>query len=80
MIQRAKLHHDRRRARPPGNVAGLDNGNPVGHEAYKGTARSAFSGKALAIVRSTTSPGKVTLKITSASLTGASATIIIVIP
>ena len=59
----------------PGTIAGLDNGNPISHESYKGTTRSAFSGKALAIVQSTATPGKITLKATSGSLTAASVTI-----
>jgi beta-galactosidase len=56
----------------PGTIAGLDNGNPIDHGSYKGTTRSAFSGKALAIIQSTTSPGKITLKASSGSLTGSS--------
>jgi beta-galactosidase len=56
----------------PGVIAGLDNGNAISHESYKGTARSAFSGKALAIIQSTTTAGKITLKASSGSLTGAS--------
>jgi beta-galactosidase len=53
----------------PGTIAGLDNGDATSHESYKGTSRSAFSGKALAIVQSTTTAGKITLKATSGSLT-----------
>jgi beta-galactosidase len=56
----------------PGVIAGLDNGNAISHESYKGTSRSAFSGKALAIIQSTTTAGKITLKASSGSLTGAS--------
>jgi beta-galactosidase len=59
----------------PGTIAGLDNGNPIDHGSYKGTTRSAFSGKALAIIRSTTTAGKITLKATSGSLTTASVAI-----
>jgi beta-galactosidase len=55
-----------------GTIVGVDNGNPISHESYQGTSRSAFSGKALAIVRSTTTPGKITLRATSGSLTGGS--------
>ncbi|MBN1171833.1 MAG: DUF4982 domain-containing protein [Micromonosporaceae bacterium] len=36
----------------PGTIVGVDNGNATSHESYKGTSRSAFSGKALAIVQS----------------------------
>jgi len=53
----------------PGRLVGVDNGNPISHESYKGTSRSAFSGKALAIVQSTTTAGQVTLRATSGSLT-----------
>jgi beta-galactosidase len=59
----------------PGAIAGVDNGNSVSHESYKGTSRSAFSGKALAIVRSTTVPGTITLTATSGTLKAGSVTI-----
>jgi beta-galactosidase len=59
----------------PGTLAGVDNGDATSHEAYQGTSRSAFSGKAMAIVKSTAVPGAVTLTASSGSLTGASATI-----
>ena len=55
-----------------GALAGVDNGDSTSHEAYTGTTRSAFSGKALAILRSTKTPGTVTLQATSGALTGAS--------
>jgi beta-galactosidase len=54
----------------PGKIVGVDNGNPTSHESYKGTSRSAFSGKALAIVQSTAASGTITLKATSGALTG----------
>ncbi|MGC4063276.1 MAG: hypothetical protein QM784_01210 [Polyangiaceae bacterium] len=56
----------------PGKLVGVDNGNPISHESYKGTSRAAFSGKALAIVQSTTTAGTITLKATSGALTGSS--------
>jgi beta-galactosidase len=56
----------------PGAIAGVDNGNPVSHEAFQGAMRSAFSGKALVIVRSTLTSGTITLRATSGSLTAAS--------
>ena len=56
----------------PGAIAGVDNGNPISHESYQGAMRSAFSGKALVIVRSTLIPGTITLRATSGSLTAAS--------
>ena len=60
----------------PGTIVGVDNGNSTSHEPYKGQSRSAFSGKALVIVRATTTPGTVTLKATSGTLTGGSAVIV----
>ena len=36
----------------PAFIAGLDNGNPVSHESFKGSERKAFNGHALAIVQS----------------------------
>ncbi|HEX3852061.1 MAG TPA: glycoside hydrolase family 2 TIM barrel-domain containing protein [Polyangiaceae bacterium] len=59
----------------PGVIAGVDNGNAVSHESYQGTSRSAFSGKALAIVRASTTPGMITLTASSGSLTGSSVAI-----
>jgi beta-galactosidase len=59
----------------PGTIAGVDNGNAIDHGSYKGNTRSAFSGKALAIIQSTATAGKITLKATSGSLTGASVSI-----
>ena len=55
----------------PGTLVGVDNGNAISHESYKGASRAAFSGKALAIIQSTTSAGKVTIQATSG--TGATA-------
>jgi beta-galactosidase len=49
----------------PATLVGVDNGNSVSHESYKGTSRAAFSGKALAIMQATTVPGKVTIQATS---------------
>ncbi len=59
----------------PGTIVGLDNGNAISHESYKGTTRSVFSGKAMAIIQSTTTAGTITLKATSGSLTAASVSI-----
>jgi len=53
----------------PGQLVGVDNGNPVDVSSYKGTSRNAFSGKVLAIVRSTGSPGQITVNATSSGLT-----------
>src|SRR5260221_1690334 len=59
----------------PGAIVGVDNGNAISHESYKGKSRSAFNGKALAILQSTTSAGKITLKATSGSLAAGSVVI-----
>ena len=59
----------------PGRIVGVDNGNAISHESYKGTSRAAYNGKALAIIQSTTDPGTITLKATSGSLSAGSATI-----
>jgi len=59
----------------PGVLAGVDNGNAISHESYQGSSRSAFSGKALAIIRATTEAGTLTLKASSGSLTAATTTI-----
>ena len=54
----------------PGALVGLDAGNSINHDSYKGTSHAAFSGKLMAIVRSTTAAGTITLNATSGSLTG----------
>jgi beta-galactosidase len=65
-----------------GTLVGVDNGNAISLESYKGSSRSAFSGKALAIVQSATSPGTVTVEATSGAgatlLKTASVTVVVV--
>jgi len=56
----------------PGALVGLDAGDSTNHDSYKGTSHAAFSGKLMAIVQSTATAGKITLKATSGSLTGGS--------
>jgi beta-galactosidase len=56
----------------PGTLVGLDAGDSTNHDSYKGTSHAAFSGKLMAIVQSTATAGKVTLKATSGSLTSSS--------
>jgi beta-galactosidase len=53
----------------PGQLVGLDNGNPVDTTSYKGQSRKAFSGKVLAIVRSTGAAGTITITASSSGLT-----------
>ena len=59
----------------PGRLVGVDNGNPIDTSSYKGTSRKAFSGKVLAIVQSTGSPGQIVVSASSAGLTAGSATV-----
>ena len=59
----------------PGALVGLDAGDSTNHDSYKGTSHAAFSGKLMAVVRSTTTAGTITLNATSGSLTGSSAVI-----
>jgi len=51
-----------------GKLIGLDNGNPVSHEDFKGSHRKAFAGLCLAIVQSTPNPGQIRVAATSAGL------------
>ncbi len=59
----------------PGQLVGVDNGNPVDTTSYKGTGRQAFSGKVLAIVRSTGTPGTITITASSSGLTASPLTV-----
>ena len=36
----------------PAKIVGVDNGNPICHESFKGTQHSAFNGKCLCIIQS----------------------------
>ena len=56
----------------PGEIVGLDNGDAIDTAPYKGTSRNAFSGKALAVVRSTGSIGPIVVSASSSGLTAAS--------
>ncbi|WP_329254398.1 DUF4982 domain-containing protein [Actinoallomurus sp. NBC_01490] len=58
-----------------GSLAGLDNGEEESAENYKAPVRSAFNGKALAIVRSGTAPGPITVTVTASGLRPASTVI-----
>lgn len=46
----------------PGAIAGVDNGNPLCHESFQGTAHRAFHGKCLAIIRSTGGRGRIAVR------------------
>ena len=51
-----------------GSIAGVDNGNQISHESFKGKQRKAFHGMALVIVQSKQKAGRIYLKATSANL------------
>ena len=59
----------------PGQLVGVDNGNPIDTASYKGTTRNAFSGKVLAIVRSTGAAGSIVVSATSTGLTATPVTV-----
>ena len=59
----------------PGQLVGLDNGDPTDTTSYKGTSRKAFSGKVLAIVRSTGAAGAIVVSASSSGLTSGSVTV-----
>jgi beta-galactosidase len=58
-----------------GRIIGLDNGNPVSHEDFKGSRRKAFNGLCLAIVQSTAKAGRIQLTATSPGLKSANVAI-----
>ena len=45
----------------PGEIVGVDNGNPASVEPYKASSRKAFSGKCLVIVQATKHSGTITI-------------------
>src|SRR5699024_4394636 len=49
-------------------IAGVDNGNPISLESFKGNQRKAFNGLALAIVQANVAKGEVTFTATSEGL------------
>lgn len=59
----------------PARIAGVDNGDPIDTTNYTLPTRKAFSGKALAIVQSTGSPGKITVSATSSGISPGSVTV-----
>jgi beta-galactosidase len=58
-----------------GSIVGVDSGNQVSHESFKANGRKAFHGMALAIVKSKTKAGRITLKASAEGLTPASVVI-----
>jgi beta-galactosidase len=59
----------------PGQLVGVDNGDPTDTTSYKGTSRKAFSGKVLAIVRSTGTAGSIVVTASSSGLGSGSVTV-----
>ncbi len=51
-----------------GFIAGVDNGNQISHESFKGKQRKAFHGLALAIVQAKMKPGRIVLRATAGDL------------
>jgi beta-galactosidase len=51
-----------------GTIAGVGNGNPVSHEFFKASERTAFHGLALVVLRSTDKTGEIKLNATSEGL------------
>jgi beta-galactosidase len=58
-----------------GSIVGVDNGNQISHEGFKGKQRKAFHGLALAIVQAKEKRGQIVLKATSDNLQSASVVI-----
>jgi beta-galactosidase len=59
----------------PGSIAGVDNGNQISHESFKGNQRKAFHGMALAIIQAKPKAGRIVLKATADGLAPASVVI-----
>jgi len=59
----------------PGTVAGVDNGDPANHEAFKATQHKAFHGLCLAVIEATRSPGEIRLKASAEGLQAESVTL-----
>ncbi|HET6977056.1 MAG TPA: beta-galactosidase GalB [Pyrinomonadaceae bacterium] len=53
-------------------IVGVDNGNQISHESFKGKQRRAFHGLALVIVQAKQKPGRIVLEATSDNLQSAS--------
>jgi beta-galactosidase len=55
-----------------GSIVGVDNGNQISHEGFKGKQRKAFHGLALAVVQAQAKSGRIVLKASSDQLPPAS--------
>jgi beta-galactosidase len=58
-----------------GSIVGVDNGNQISHESFKGKQRKAFHGMALVILKAKQKPGRIYLEATSDNLQAASVVI-----
>jgi beta-galactosidase len=58
-----------------GSIAGVDSGDPVSHESFKGDSHTALNGLALAIIRAGKNKGTITVSAIGAGLTGETITI-----
>ena len=61
--------------RGPGKIAGLENGDPTGHEPFQGDRHRVFHGLGLAVVRGLPQTGEIQLEAASDQLPTATATI-----
>jgi beta-galactosidase len=52
----------------PGVIAGVDNGDPTSHEAFKATQHKAFHGLCLGVVKASRTPGEIRLSVTAEGL------------
>ena len=57
-------------------IAGMDNGNPISHEMFKGNIRKAFNGLALVVLQPKDKSGKIVLTASSEGLKPSSCTIV----
>lgn len=55
-----------------GKIIGVDNGNIISHESYQASERSAYKGKAIAIIKATQDVGKIEIKAYAEGLEGGS--------
>ena len=58
-----------------GTIAGVDSGDPISHESFKGNSHTALNGLALAIIQSNGQKGSITLTATSGGLQPATVTV-----
>jgi hypothetical protein len=59
----------------PGTIVGVDNGNSISTESYKGKSRMAYNGKCLVIVQATKTTGSIVVTANSSGLSSSSVTI-----